>query len=182
MVCKNPRFFVFMLLSEYMFRTMHFSSYFNRLLINNMWEIWPWYSHTTQIYVIFIISSGKSSCITITFKCKCRVMSLDWKVIHIMSQCELERLAEIQEEILIEAVPGEKWTCRFFGCFYQCIHVQFWPFPSVYYFEFYLFNRNIRKKKSERIKFGFKHFQLHGRGHDMGTYWKKALSPKFFNV
>lgn len=33
---------------------------------------------------------------------------MDWKVIHIMSQFELERLAEVQEQILIEAVPGEK--------------------------------------------------------------------------
>lgn len=35
-------------------------------------------------------------------------MSPDWKVIHIMSQFELESLAEIQEQILIEAAPGEK--------------------------------------------------------------------------
>lgn len=65
------------------------------------------FTHNT-IDVFFIISFGKSSCITIIFKCKCRVMSLVWKIIHIMSQFELEKLAEIQEEILIEAVPGEK--------------------------------------------------------------------------
>lgn len=35
-----------------------------------------------------------------------------------MPQFELERLAEIQEQILIETVPGEKRTCKFFGCFY----------------------------------------------------------------
>lgn len=45
-------------------------------------------------------------------------MPVDLKAIHIMSQFELEGLAEIQEQILIEAVPGEKWTCMFFGCFY----------------------------------------------------------------
>lgn len=45
---------------------------------------------------------------TITFDCKCRVMSVDLKAISIMSQFELEGLAEIQEQILIEAVLGEK--------------------------------------------------------------------------
>lgn len=115
MVSKIPRSFAFLLLSDYMFWTLHFSGYFNRLLINNRWEIW--YSHTTQIYLIFIISFGKSSHITIIFKCKCRVTSLNWKIIHIMPQFELERLVEIEEQILIETVPGEKWTCKFFGCF-----------------------------------------------------------------